>query len=96
VSNLFARDETDEMLQELVPIMKKELARRPPTIENLQDYLMSRTRKNLHVVLCFSPVSAVYTLVPGDLKLGKLAGKFHPVAACREDSMCHDEFTENR
>jgi dynein heavy chain len=56
VSNLFARDEMDEILGDLIPIMKKEFPRRPPTIENLQEYFMSRTRKNLHVVLCFSPV----------------------------------------
>ncbi|GAB1603059.1 dynein axonemal heavy chain 5 [Argonauta hians] len=56
VSNLFAREEIDEILQELVVPMKKEFARRPPTNENLYDYYLSRIRKNLHVVLCFSPV----------------------------------------
>ncbi|KAF6020163.1 DNAH5 [Bugula neritina] len=56
VSNLFARDEMDEILNELVPIMKKEYPRRPPSIENLNDYFLSRTRQNLHVCLCFSPV----------------------------------------
>lgn len=57
VSNLFARDEMDEILNELVPVMKKEYPRRPPSIENLNEYFLSRTRQNLHVVLCFSPVS---------------------------------------
>jgi len=47
----------DEILNELVPIMKKEYPRRPPSIENLNDYFLSRTRQNLHVCLCFSPVS---------------------------------------
>ncbi|PIK45719.1 hypothetical protein BSL78_17425 [Apostichopus japonicus] len=56
VSNLFARDELDEITQELIPIMKKELPRRPPTSDNLYDYFISRARNNLHVVLCFSPV----------------------------------------
>ncbi|CAH1780130.1 unnamed protein product [Owenia fusiformis] len=56
VSNLFARDEMDEITQELIPVMKKEYPRRPPTNENLYDYFTSRTRANLHVVLCFSPV----------------------------------------
>ena len=56
-SNLFARDEMDEILNELVPVMKKEYPRRPPSIENLNEYFLSRTRQNLHVVLCFSPVS---------------------------------------
>ena len=57
VSNLFARDELDEITGELVPVMKKQFPRRPPTQENLYDYFISRARKNLHVVLCFSPVS---------------------------------------
>lgn len=53
---MFPRDELDEILQELVPIMKKQYPRRPPTNENLYDYFISRARQNLHVVLCFSPV----------------------------------------
>jgi dynein heavy chain len=53
---MFARDEIDEICQELVPIMKKQYPRRPPTNENLYDYFLSRVRQNLHVVLCFSPV----------------------------------------
>ena len=56
VSNLFARDEVDEICQELIPVMKREFPRRPPTPENLYDYFLSRARQNLHVVLCFSPV----------------------------------------
>lgn len=56
VSNLFARDESDEILNDLVPVMKREFPRRPPTNENLYEYFMSRVRHNLHVVLCFSPV----------------------------------------
>ncbi|XP_074645893.1 dynein axonemal heavy chain 5-like [Tubulanus polymorphus] len=56
VSNLFARDEMDEILQELVPVMKKEMPRHPPTNENLTEYYLSRVRLNLHIVLCFSPV----------------------------------------
>lgn len=57
VSNLFARDEIDEINSELIPVMKKEFPKRPPTPDNLYDYFLSRSRKNLHVVLCFSPVS---------------------------------------
>ena len=56
VSNLFARDEMDELLQELMPVMKKEFPRRPPTNDNLYSYYMSRVKHNLHVALCFSPV----------------------------------------
>ncbi|KAM3593194.1 uncharacterized protein V6R79_007624 [Siganus canaliculatus] len=56
VSNLFARDELDEITQDLIAVMKREHPRRPPTPENLYDYFLSRVRSNLHVVLCFSPV----------------------------------------
>uniref|UniRef100_A0A8V0X370 Dynein axonemal heavy chain 5 n=1 Tax=Gallus gallus TaxID=9031 RepID=A0A8V0X370_CHICK len=56
VSNLFARDEIDEILSDLTPTFKKEHPRRPPTREILYDYFMTRVRQNLHVVLCFSPV----------------------------------------
>ena len=56
VSNLFARDEIDEICSELIPVMKRQFPRRPPTPENLYDYFLSRAKQNLHVVLCFSPV----------------------------------------
>uniref|UniRef100_A0A3P8XWJ2 Dynein, axonemal, heavy chain 8 n=1 Tax=Esox lucius TaxID=8010 RepID=A0A3P8XWJ2_ESOLU len=56
VSNLFARDELDVITQNLISVMKKELPRVPPSFDNLYDYFISRARKNLHVVLCFSPV----------------------------------------
>ncbi|KAI3374766.1 hypothetical protein L3Q82_021323, partial [Scortum barcoo] len=56
VSNLFAKDEIQEITQNLISVMKRELPRVPPTFDNLYDYFISRSRKNLHVVLCFSPV----------------------------------------
>ncbi|XP_037394017.1 dynein heavy chain 8, axonemal [Pygocentrus nattereri] len=56
VSNLFARDELDEITQNLIAVMKKELPRVPPTFDNLYDFFITRAKKNLHVVLCFSPV----------------------------------------
>uniref|UniRef100_A0A8C6L065 Dynein axonemal heavy chain 5 n=2 Tax=Nothobranchius TaxID=28779 RepID=A0A8C6L065_NOTFU len=56
VSNLFARDEIDEILSDLIPAMRREFPRRPPSNENLYEYFMSRVRHHLHVVLCFSPV----------------------------------------
>ncbi|ROT80144.1 hypothetical protein C7M84_001143 [Penaeus vannamei] len=56
VSNLFNRDEQDEIVSELIPVMKREHPRRPPTPENVMDFFITRTRQNLHVVLCFSPV----------------------------------------
>ena len=56
VSSMFQRDEIDEILGELGPVMKKELPRHPPTNENLYEYFIQRVRTNLHVILCFSPV----------------------------------------
>uniref|UniRef100_A0A671S0V1 Dynein heavy chain 5, axonemal-like n=1 Tax=Sinocyclocheilus anshuiensis TaxID=1608454 RepID=A0A671S0V1_9TELE len=56
VFNLFARDEIDEIISDLIPVMKREFPRRLPTNENLHEYFMSRVRQNIHVVLCFSPV----------------------------------------
>ena len=47
----------DEILQDLIGAMKIDQPKRPPTNENLYDYYMSRVRDNLHVSLCFSPVS---------------------------------------
>ncbi|KAH0618009.1 hypothetical protein JD844_016916 [Phrynosoma platyrhinos] len=56
VSNLFARDEIDEIISDLLSVMKREHPKWPPTNENLYDYFMTRVRQNLHVILCFSPV----------------------------------------
>ncbi|KAK3879380.1 hypothetical protein Pcinc_016045 [Petrolisthes cinctipes] len=56
VSNLFNRDEQSEIVSELIPVMKREHPRRPLTPENVMDFFLTRTRQNLHVVLCFSPV----------------------------------------
>ncbi|KAI5635618.1 dynein heavy chain and region d6 of dynein motor domain-containing protein [Phthorimaea operculella] len=56
IANLFAKDEMDEILGELVPIMKKYAPRRVPVPDVLYEYFIMRSRANLHVVLCFSPV----------------------------------------
>ncbi|KAG8303337.1 Dynein heavy chain 5, axonemal [Homalodisca vitripennis] len=56
VANLFAKDELDEITNELVPIMKKKQPKRPPTRDNLYDFFISSARNNLHITLCFSPV----------------------------------------
>ena len=70
ISNLFARDEIDEICSELIPVMKKEFPRRPPTGENLYDYFLTRAKHNLHVVLCFSPVcSWMFTLICKNKKI---------------------------
>lgn len=57
IANLFPKDELDEIQSELIPIMKKLQPKRPPTVDNLYDFFITRSRSNIHVVLCFSPVS---------------------------------------
>lgn len=57
IANLFPKDELDEILTNIVPLMKKDDPKRPPTQDNLYDYFISRARNNLHVALCFSPVN---------------------------------------
>lgn len=56
IANLFAKDEIDEILSELIPIMKKVDPKKTPSHENLYDFFIARARNNLHVVLCFSPI----------------------------------------
>lgn len=56
VANLFAKDEMDEITNDLTPVMKKKDPKRLPTQDNLYDFFISRARNNLHIVLCFSPV----------------------------------------
>ncbi|XP_067209496.1 dynein axonemal heavy chain 8 [Linepithema humile] len=56
VANLFPKDELDDILTIVAPLMKKDDPRRPPTQDNLYDYFISQARNNLHIVLCFSPV----------------------------------------
>ncbi|XP_075210479.1 dynein heavy chain 8, axonemal kl-3 [Lycorma delicatula] len=56
VANLFAKDELDEITNDLIPIMKKKDPKRIPTGDNLYDFFITQARYNLHIVLCFSPV----------------------------------------
>uniref|UniRef100_A0A2H1VNF3 SFRICE_008368 n=1 Tax=Spodoptera frugiperda TaxID=7108 RepID=A0A2H1VNF3_SPOFR len=56
IANLFPKEEMDEILNELQPIMKKLAPRRIPVPDVLYEYFIMRSRANLHVVLCFSPV----------------------------------------
>ncbi|XP_018048480.1 PREDICTED: dynein heavy chain 8, axonemal [Atta colombica] len=60
VANLFPKDELDEILTTVTPLMKKVDPRRPRTQDNLYDYFISKARNNLHIVLCFSPVSGKF------------------------------------
>ncbi|EDS37982.1 ciliary dynein heavy chain 5 [Culex quinquefasciatus] len=56
IANLFPKDDLDQIMNELIPIMKKVDPKRIPTQDNLYDFFISRAKANLHIVLCFSPV----------------------------------------
>ncbi|GBP33369.1 Dynein heavy chain 8, axonemal [Eumeta japonica] len=60
IANLFLKDEMDEILNELTPIMKKYAPKRIPVPDVLYEYFIMRSRANLHVVLCFSPVGGKF------------------------------------
>lgn len=61
VANLLSREDVDEIVNDLIMPMKKDFPKRAPTSDNLYDYFISRVRRNLHVVLCFSPVLTFVT-----------------------------------
>ena len=63
IANLFPKDELDEILTIATPLMKKDDPRRPPTPDNLYDYFIARARNNLHIALCFSPVSHFFVII---------------------------------
>ncbi|VVC98542.1 unnamed protein product [Leptidea sinapis] len=52
----FLNNILNEILNELTPIMKKYAPKRIPVPDVLYEYFIMRSRSNLHVVLCFSPV----------------------------------------
>jgi dynein heavy chain len=56
VSNLFPRDEIDMITSDLRPVLKRERPGTVDTLENLWKFFIDRVKKNLHVVLSFSPV----------------------------------------
>nr|CAD7569561.1 unnamed protein product [Timema californicum] len=56
ISNLFTRDEQQEIISELTPIMKRENQKRTLNNEVVMEYFLNRTCQNLHVAFCFSPV----------------------------------------
>ncbi|XP_055935203.1 dynein axonemal heavy chain 8-like isoform X2 [Argiope bruennichi] len=60
VASLFPKDELREIMDNLLPVMKKELPKREPTQDNLYDFFLSRSRANLHIVLCFSPAGGKF------------------------------------
>nr|CAD7258975.1 unnamed protein product [Timema shepardi] len=58
ISNLFTRDEQQEIISELTPIMKRENQKRTLNNEVVMEYFLNRTCQNLHVAFCFSPTSS--------------------------------------
>ncbi|XP_076639069.1 dynein axonemal heavy chain 1 isoform X1 [Colletes latitarsis] len=56
ISNLFTRDEQQEIISELTPILRRENPKRSINNELVMDFFLQRTCQNLHVVFCFSPV----------------------------------------
>lgn len=57
IAGLFPADEMDDIRTTVTPMMKRDDPKRPPTPDNLYDYFLTRAKDNLHMVLCFSPVS---------------------------------------
>ena len=54
VSNLFASDETDKIVADMIPVCKE--AEIPETRDNCLAYFTTRVRAKLHIVLAMSPV----------------------------------------
>ena len=61
VAGLFARDELDQIVSDIRPVMKRESPELVDTYDNLYAFFMGRVRDNLHVILCFSPVGAKFS-----------------------------------
>jgi len=63
VSGLFAKDEVDAIIGDMRPVAKKEAGKGfIDTADNLWRYFLQRSRANLHIMLCMSPVGV---LLPG-------------------------------
>ena len=56
ILNLFTRDEQSEIINECIPIMKRESSQTSLTPENASAWFLDRVNVNFHVVLCFSPI----------------------------------------
>ena len=56
ILNLFTRDEQSEIINECIPIMKREAPQRSLSTENASAWFLDRVHVNFHVVLCFSPI----------------------------------------
>lgn len=60
ISNLFTRDEQQEIVSELMPIMKRENQKKTANPETVMEYFLQRACHNLHVAFCFSPVGETF------------------------------------
>ncbi|KFG30986.1 dynein heavy chain, partial [Toxoplasma gondii FOU] len=60
VAGLFAKDERDNMVAERRADFIKERPNQEENLVNLYNFFMDRVRDNLHVVLCFSPLSSKF------------------------------------
>ena len=60
ISNLFNRDEQQEIVSEMTPAMKRENQKKNVTQETVMEYFLQRVCHNLHVVFCFSPVGETF------------------------------------
>ena len=58
VPDLFAQDEVDELTNAMVPKVKAEGL--TPDAPTCWEFFLAEVRKNLHVVLCFSPVGEAF------------------------------------
>ena len=61
IPNLFAQDETDRIVSEMVSVCKADGI--PETRDNCLAHFVSRVRDKLHIVLCMSPVRKKSRLV---------------------------------
>lgn len=57
IPGLFPRDELTVMASELRNVMQKARPELPDSLDNLIRFFFDRVRKNLHLLLCLSPVS---------------------------------------
>ena len=90
LSALYTGDEQSEIISELVPIMKRECPKVPPTPDNVMSWFLERIKTNLHIVLCFSSVGEKFRSralkFPG-LILGCTINWFQPWPKA-EDVLC--------
>ena len=56
IMNIFTREEQSEIVNECMPIMKRESTAIALTAENVISWFLERVNINFHVVLCFSPI----------------------------------------